>query len=138
MTSNSQSSNQDASGILSGGISKIKDLFQTKNSSSDHNGHNNEPSPVSSNKKDAVETYHEWGVRLSGSANASHNALSPALQSCYTQNVNEQNNNQAIQQQNQQNISSQIESKKGQRDGKKIHLESKQRDKERLEEEMNG
>ena len=119
-------------------ISKVKSLFQTKNSVPDCTGNDSIPSSVSSNTRDANETYRAWGVRWCGNANANHNALSPALQSCYTQNVNEQNSNQAIQQQNQQNISAQIESKKGQRDGEKIHLESKQRDKERLAEEMNG
>ena len=103
----------------------IKDLFQTKQSTPTH-------------AKDSKETYHAWGVRWSGNAGANHTALSPALQSCYTQNINEQNSNQEIQEQNQQNINAQIEAKKGQRDGEKIKLDSKQRDKIRLSEDVEG
>lgn len=86
--------------------------------------------------KDSQESYHAWGVRWCGNAGASHTALTPALQSCYTQNLNEQKSNQAIQEQIQNNIRSQIQTYTGKRDGEKIRLDSKRRDKQRLTDEI--
>ncbi len=112
----------------------MKALFQTKGTSS--TPVSSQTSISQSTAKDSKETYHAWGVRWSGNAGANQTALSPALQSCYTQNVNEQNNNQAKQQQNQQNINSQIQTKKGERAGEVIKLDSKNREKNRLQEDV--
>lgn len=137
MTSDNQFPSQETTGILSNNLNRIRRLFQTTNSDSEIESKQSN-APSSSIAKDSRETYHAWGVRWSGNAEANQSALTPALQSCYTQNVNEQNGNQAIQQRNQQNINSQIETKKGQRDGEKIRLESKLRDKSRLNEDSEG
>lgn len=134
MSNNPSSENTN---IVSNGLSRIKSLFQTKDSNGNIS-HLSATISYPSNTKEFSETYHAWGVRWSGNAGANHTALSPALQSCYTQNVNEQNSNQALQQQNQQNLQSQIETKKGERDGEKIKLENKQREKSRLKDEING
>lgn len=132
---NSQNSKESAS-ILSNGVEKIRSLFQTKESDNDESQQSLYAASYNSNMKDSSETYHAWGVRWSGNAGANHTALSPALQSCYTQNVHEQNNDQELQSRNQQNVRSQIEVKKGKRDGEKINLESKLREKARYSEEI--
>ena len=126
---------QESKGLFAGGLNKMKNLFANKD---DKDKSNVQTAPIntpSTTTRASGETYHAWGVRWSGNAGANHTALNPALQSCYTQNINEQNNDQANRARNQQNINSQIQSKKGQRDGEKIRLESKERDKGRLNEE---
>lgn len=122
----------DSTSVFSSKFNKLKSLLQTKDSVNESSAQSYHANATPSTTKNSKETYRAWGVRWSGNADANHTALSPALQSCYTQNVNEQNNNQVMQEQNQQKINSQIEAKKGQRDGEKIKLESKQRDKARL------
>ncbi|MDE6271813.1 MAG: hypothetical protein K2M31_02260 [Muribaculaceae bacterium] len=121
----------------SNGLSRIKNLFQTTPSGSAADT-SNTPGIKNSNTKDSNETYRAWGVRWSGNAGANHTALNPALQSCYTQNVNEQKNNQKNQAKIQQNIQSQIEAKKVQCDGCKNKLYDHERKRDRLHEEIKG
>lgn len=133
---NDQNSTKESGNILSQGLSRVRSLFQTNDDNSKVSKTATTIQSSPSTAKDSQETYRAWGVRLSGNAGANHTALAPALQACYTQNVNEQNSNQAIQAKNQQSINSQIETQKGKRDGEKIKLESKQRDRQRLSDEI--
>ena len=114
-------------------MDRMKNLFKTKdavdNVVSQETTHR-------SNVKEVEETYRAWGVRLSGNAGGNISALNPALQSCYTQNVNEQNQNRELQEKNQSNIQKQIATKQGQRDGLQVQIDAKIRSKERLEEEV--
>lgn len=133
MITSSQSSIQASTdNIVAKGVNRVKLLFKTTKSAQTSSAQSSSSSAVT---KESEETYHSWGVRWSGNTGANHTALSPALQSCYTQNITEQNNNKVIQQQNQQRIQTQIKSKEGERDGEKIKLETKQRQKEQLMEE---
>ncbi|MBD5329011.1 MAG: hypothetical protein HDS03_03865 [Bacteroides sp.] len=114
-------------------MDKIKNLFKTKDAL---NPADAQIVARGSNVKEVEETYRAWGVRWSGNAGGNINALNPALQSCYTQNVNEQNQNQELQEKNQSNIQKQIATKQSQRDGLQVQIDSKIRHKERLEEEI--
>lgn len=128
-------SSQESRGILSSGLNKMKNIFANKDDKNKPSDQTTLVYTSSSTTRATGETYHAWGVRWSGNAGANHTALNPALQACYTQNINEQNNDQENRSRNQQNINSQIQSKIGQRDGERIRLESKERDKCRLNEE---
>lgn len=112
-------------GMLSadGLTNKLRNIFQTKQKAVYPT-----QSPISGspNNKSADESYREWGVRWSGNAGANHTALSPALQSCYTQNVNEQKGDIAKQQENQQQLQSEKSNLEGQIKSNQDKLEAHQ------------
>ncbi|MDE6461023.1 MAG: hypothetical protein K2K52_09395, partial [Paramuribaculum sp.] len=109
-------------------VDRFKSIFITKDDVSKNN-----PQPSA---KNGGETYRTWGVRWAGSVTANIAALSPALQSCYTQNINEQNANQEMQQSNQRKIQSDIENKKGQKDCENIQLQAKHDEKKKIEDSI--
>lgn len=109
-------------------VDSFKSIFTTKN-----NVPNNHPQPSA---KNGGETYRTWGVRWAGSVTGNIAALSPALQSCYTQNINEQNANLELQQSNQRKIQSEIENKKGQKDSENIQLQARHYEKKKIEDSI--
>ncbi len=131
MISTDQSNPKSNGNIISAGLNKLKNLIQTNTAPG-----NNASTVLSAKLKEQNESYHAWGVRWCGNAGGLFSALAPALQSCYTQNVKEQKNDNDLQKRNQENLKSQIQTKKGLRDGEEIKLNSKQREKERFNEDI--
>lgn len=123
-------SNNDQSQTSSNMVSRLKNIFATNETPSANVA-------SQSNAKTDHETYHAWGVRWSGNASGNTLALSPALQSCYTQNVNEQNANQQLQAQAQTRIQDQIDKERCKQDNKRIELQAKQDDKQRIDNSIN-
>ena len=119
-------SNNDQPQTSSNMMSRLKNIFATNDTTSANVA-------SQSNAKTDQETYRAWGVRWSGNAGGNTLALSPALQSCYTQNVSEQNRDQALQAQAQRKIQDQIDSVRCRQNNKKIELEAKQKDKQRID-----
>lgn len=119
------------------GTSGIKDLFKTKssmNSTTDSYPHS--ISAHSTQAKRAGQTYREWGVQWSGIASGNIAALNPALQSCYTTNVNEQKANQVQQDELRNRIQGDIAKLEGLRKAEEIKLDSEQKQKKSFEEKV--
>ena len=118
-------SNNDQSQTSSSMVNRLKNIFATNTSTSNSIA-------SQSNAKTGQESYRAWGVRWSGNAGGDILALSPALQSCYTQNINEQNSNQQLQQQNQRKIQDQINNERCKQQNKKLQSEAKQKEKQKI------
>lgn len=112
-------------------LGQMKSLFQIKDSVSPVK---HMDSPTST--KTSGESYREWGVRLSGSSGGNVVSLPPALQSCYWQNVKEQESDKDLQEKNQKALNVEITQLKGKRDSTKILLNNEEQQKEKLNQEI--